>query len=128
MEGLRDCHTKQSKRQRKINTCYHLYMESKKSDTNELIYKTGIGSQHGKQTQLPKKMGREILGIGTNIYTLLYVKQITNTDLLNSTRNYTQYLATIYKGMESEKNMCMYIYILYINESFCCTLETNTTL
>ena len=50
MEGLRDCHTKQSKRQRKINTCYHLYMESKKSDTNELIYKTEIDSETERQT------------------------------------------------------------------------------
>ena len=57
MEGLRDYHTKQSKRQRKINTCYHLYMESKKNDTKELIYKTGIGSQTQKTNIVTKEDG-----------------------------------------------------------------------
>ena len=38
--------------QRKVNIIwYHLYVESKKNDTNELIYKTGTDSQeHQKQT------------------------------------------------------------------------------
>ena len=38
--------------QRKTNiTWYHLYVESKKNDTNELIYKTGTDSQeYQKQT------------------------------------------------------------------------------
>ena len=31
--------------QRKSNIIYHLYVESKKYDTNELIYKTGTDSQ-----------------------------------------------------------------------------------
>ena len=35
---------------RKTNIIYRLYVESKKTeDTNELIYKTEIDSQHGKQ-------------------------------------------------------------------------------
>ena len=37
--------------------------------------------------------------------------------------NYTQYFVITYKGKESEKN----IYV-YIAESLCSTLETNTTL
>ena len=49
MEGPRDYHTKWSKpeRERQIphTTWYHLYIESKKTDTNELIYKTEIDSQ-----------------------------------------------------------------------------------
>ena len=43
-----------------------------------------------------------------NMYTLLYIKQITNEDLLYSTGNYTQYFVITYKGKESEKE---YIYI-----------------
>ena len=31
--------------QTKTNTIYHLYVKSKKNDTNELIYKTEIDSQ-----------------------------------------------------------------------------------
>ena len=41
-----------------------------------------------------------------------------------STENYTRSLVTIYTEKESLKKS---IYI-YITESFCCTLETNTTL
>ena len=43
---------------------------------------------------------------GINIYTLLYIKQITNMDLLYSTGNSTQYFVITYKGNESEKE-CM---------------------
>ena len=34
-----------SQRERKTNTWYHLYMESKKNDINELIYKTEVDSE-----------------------------------------------------------------------------------
>ena len=49
---------------------------------------------------------------GIDIYTLLYIKQITNKDLLYSTGNSTQYFIITYKGKESEKE-CIYkrIYI-----------------
>ena len=40
---------------------------------------------------------------GINRYTLLYVKQITNKDLLYSTGNYIQYLVITYNGKEYEK-------------------------
>ena len=40
---------------------------------------------------------------GINIYTLLYIKYITNKDLLYSTGNYTQYFVITYKRKESEK-------------------------
>ena len=50
-----------------------------------------------------------------NIYTLLYIKQITNKDLLYSTGNSTQYLVITYNGKESEKDY-KYIYIyIYIH-------------
>ena len=36
---------------------------------------------------------------------------MTNKDLLYSTENYTQYFATIYKGKEFGKVLCVYIYV-----------------
>ena len=36
--------------------------------------------------------------IGTDIYTLLYIKQITNKDVLDSTGNSTQYSVMTYLG------------------------------
>ena len=39
---------------------------------------------------------------GINIYTLLYIKEINNKDLLYSTGNYIQYLVIAYNGKESE--------------------------
>ena len=47
---------------------------------------------------------------GVNIYTLLYIKQITNKDLLYSTGNSTQYSVMTYMGKESEKEW-MYVYV-----------------
>ena len=40
--------------------------------------------------------------IGTDIYTLLYIKQITNKHLLYSTGNSTQYSVMTYMGKESK--------------------------
>ena len=45
MDGPRDDHTKWIKSERKTNTWYHLYMESKKNYINELIYKTEVDSE-----------------------------------------------------------------------------------
>ena len=42
---------------------------------------------------------------GTNRYTLLHIKQISNRDLLYSTGNDIQYLVIIYNGKEYEKKM-----------------------
>ena len=48
--------------------------------------------------------------LGTDMDTLLYLKQITNKDLLYSTGNSVQYSVMTYIGMESKKvDMCMYI-------------------
>ena len=51
--------------------------------------------------------------IGNLGYTLLYVKQINNKHLLNSTGNYIQYLVITYsrKGPEREENNKFYICI-----------------
>ena len=50
---------------------------------------------------------------GINIYTLLYIKQIINKDLLYSTENSTQYSVITYMGKESEKEQ-IYVYV-YLN-------------
>ena len=59
--------------------------------------------KHSKGNQRGKAGGGINQKIGINIYTLLYIKQITNKDLLYSTGNSTQYLVITYKGKESEK-------------------------
>ena len=40
--------------------------------------------------------------VGIDIYIPLYIKYITNKDLLYSTGNYTQYFVITYKGKKSE--------------------------
>ena len=42
---------------------------------------------------------------GINIYTLLYIKQITNKDLLYSTGNYIQYLVITYNRKPEKEYM-----------------------
>ena len=63
---------------------------------------------------------------GSNLYMLLYIKQVNNKDLLYSTGNYTQYFVITYMEKESEKEYT-YIYVC-ITESLCCTPETSTEL
>ena len=43
--------------------------------------------------------------LGNDIYTLLYVKQITDKDLLYSTGNSTQHSLMVYMGKESKKEL-----------------------
>ena len=59
---------------------------------------------------------------GINRYTLLYIKRKNNKGLLYGMGNYIQYLVITYNRTESEKQY------IYIYESLCCTLKTNTTL
>ena len=61
-----------------------------------------------------------------NVNTLLYVKWISNEDLLYSTGNYIQYHVILSNGKESEKEYT-YIYVC-VTESLCCTPETGTAL
>ena len=63
--------------------------------------------------------------VGLNIYTLLYIKYITNKDLLYSTGNYTQYFVITYKGKESEKEK-IYIHT-YIYELNHCAVHPKLT-
>ena len=48
--------------------------------------------------------------IGIDIYTILYIKQITNKNLLYSTGNSTQYSVMTYMGIESKKEW-IYVYV-----------------
>ena len=75
--------------------------------------------------------------VGINIYTLLYVKYITNKVLLYSTGNYTQYFVITCKGRESEEewiytslslSLSIYIHTHIYIYIYPCTPETNTIL
>ena len=48
--------------------------------------------------------------IGTDINTLLYIKQKTNKNLLYSTGNSTQYSVMTYMGIESKREW-IYVYV-----------------
>ena len=61
---------------------------------------------------------------GIDMYTLLYIKQMTNKDL-PSTGNSTQYSVMTHMGKESKKRVDICI---CITDSLCCTPATNTTL
>ena len=76
-----------------------------KNNTNELIYKTETDSQTQKQTYGYQwgKGGGINQEYGINRYTPIYIKQITNKDLLYSTGNSTQYSVMAYMGKESKK-------------------------
>ena len=79
-----------------------------------------------KQTydyQGAKRQGIERLGI--DIYTLLFIKLITNKNLLYSTVTSTQYPVITYMGKESKR---VDKWFIYITDSLCCIVETNTTL
>ena len=47
---------------------------------------------------------------GVNIYVLLYIKQVTNKDLLHGTGKSTQFSVITYMGKESEKQL-IYMYV-----------------
>ena len=100
--------------QRKKNIIrYCLHVESKKHGTNKFVCKTEIESQKQKTyfTVTKGKRGEGInWEIGTDIYTLLYIKQVTNKNLLYSTGNTTQYSVMTYIRKESKKEW-IYIYI-----------------
>ena len=62
--------------------------------------------------------------VGTDIYTPLYIKQITNKKPVYSTETSTQYSIMAYVGKESKKRV---VISMCVTESLCYTLETNTT-
>ena len=72
-----------------------------------------------------KREGGIYQKFSTNIlYILLYVKQISNRNLLYSTGNYTKYFVITYNGRESE-NIDIYV---CLTDSLCCMPATITIL
>ena len=63
-----------------------------KNGTNELIYKAEVESQCRKQTMAIRGKG----GIGVATYTLVYMKRITNKDLLYNIGNFYKYSVMVY--------------------------------
>ena len=88
-----------------------------KNGTNKLIYKTEIESQIQKTNMIT--MGgrggrRDKLGDWDwHIHATIYIKQVTNKDLLYSTGNSTQYSVMTYKRKESKKEWNIYVCITY---------------
>ena len=56
------------------------------------------------------RWGRINWKVGIDIFTLLYIKQIANKNLLYSTGNSTQYSVMAYMGKESEKEW-VYVFV-----------------
>ena len=97
-----------------------LFMQNLKNDTNDLFTKQEDSQTENKRMVTKgKRRARIMQEIGINRYTLLYIKQITNKDLLYNTGNCIQYVVIAYKGKESKK--------VYKTNSLCCTSEANTT-
>ena len=85
-------------------------MQNIKKDTNELFGSIEIETLK-TNLQLPQGKGSgERLEFGINVYTLLYIKQIINKDLVYHTGHSTQYSVVIYMGRENEKEY-MYVYV-----------------
>ena len=84
-----------------------LHAESKKKkDTNELIYKIETDSQTQRAVTRGIEWEFEI-----DTYTMLYLKQITNKDLLYSTGNSAQYSVVTQMGKGFlKKNRYMYMH------------------
>ena len=102
--------------------------KSKNTSTNEPFYKTEIESQKQKTSMVTKGWGGEggiNWEVENDILTLLYIKQITNKNLLYSTGNSTQYSVMTYIRTESKKGVDIG---MYITDSLCCIAETSTTL
>ena len=84
--------------------CYSFHLESLApghtrvaSYDSDLRHRKQIYSyQRGKGVRINQEFA-------INIFTLLYVKLITNKDLLYNAGNYTQCFVITYKGKESEK-------------------------
>ena len=103
MEGFGNYHTKwnNSERERQIHDITYIWKLKKKKDTNEIIFKMVTDSQE-KELMVTRVGGRRMdwsLRLTLTLWdtteieidTLLYLKYITNKDLLYSTGNSAQY-------------------------------------
>ena len=106
----------------------HLYVESKiwhkwtylrnrsrLTDVGTDLWLLGAGGGEGMDWEF-----------GVSRCKLFYIGWINNKVLLYSTGNYIQYPVIKHNGKEYEKE-CIYICIIWIYESLCCTVEINTT-
>ena len=78
-----------------------------------LFTKSKQTHRHRKQScgyQRGKGKGGINLELGNNRYTLLYIKQVNNKDLLYSTVNYIQYLEKPIMEKNLKKKKKLYIY------------------
>ena len=91
MDWPRDCHTEWNKPDGEAETSLDIpYMRNlKRHDTNELVYKTEADSQNcGMNLRLPgERWGGRDREFEMDMYTVLYLKWVTNKDLL-STQSY----------------------------------------
>jgi len=86
VDGPRACHAMWSKSDRQGEILYGIpYMQNLKgNDSNELIFKTDSQTQRTDLRWPGGRVGGGIVGeLGMDIYTLLYLKWITNNDLHN---------------------------------------------
>ena len=81
-------------------------MESKKNDTNELIYKEKLTHGQGKFSYWKGNGKWWIRSLGLREHSTIYI--INDKNLLYSSENYIHYLVITYMVKESEKE---YIYI-----------------
>ena len=89
-------------------------MRNLNNSANGLVYKIEIELQVQKKTYCYKggKWWQVEINweTGINLYTLLYIKQITIKNLLCSTGNSTQYSVMTYMGKDSKKEW-IYMYV-----------------
>ena len=75
-----------------------------KKGTDELIYKIEIENIDKTNLWLLEGKGEGInWETGIDMYTPLYIKQVINKDLLDTTGNSTQYSIMAYMGKESKE-------------------------
>ena len=95
MDGPRDRHTEWSKSDRERETPYDIaYMPNLKK--KKIIQMDLFTKQCHRLSKFMVSIGEEwgvgiVRELGIDMYTLLYVKQITNKDFLYSTGNSAQY-------------------------------------
>ena len=106
----------------------HMY-GIQKNATDEPICKVEMETQMERTnvwTQRGERRGGMNWEIGKDIYTILilYIKQITNENLLYGTRNSTQCCGDVNVNETQKRGeIC-----IHMADSLCCTVETNTTL
>ena len=104
-----------------------LYVKSKNDDTFKLIYKTETDSQAQRINYgyWEERQGEGIVWeFEIDIYIQLYLKQINDQDLFIQREFCSRFCNNLIGNIIWKRiDTC-----ICITESFCCTLETNTTM